>query len=924
MKNRKYSLLSRTLAASLVAAAVTACSGTDAPDVLLSKAESALQSKDLKAAEIHLKNLLQQQENNASARFMLAELYRQAHDLRGAEKEYRRARDAGYDRNKVTPALMEVMLRLGDLKSVVEESRNLPLADAESQARALTAVGWAYLRQGEPDRARKAFADATGASANHLPAQVGAAAVLARSDRPAARRAVDQILAGSADSVEALALKADLEIADLKLKEARELLRKVVERTPLEIEPRAKLVSLDLDLRDPDAAKADLEALRKIAPSAPITHYLRASYEVRQNNLPAARDAVQEALRLAPEYLPAVALAASVNLSLNSLEQAERNARLLIERSPDNVQGYRVLGATYLKMNAPDRALEAVRPLLARANDATLLSIAGEAALKMNDPSAAAGYFDRAAKLNPQDARSKTGLALSHLASGDASRGVSELEEAVKLDSGNLQADVALIMAHVRERKFDNALTAVDRMEKKAPKNPLPWTLRGAVLAAKNDLKGARSALSRALELDPTFFPAATSLANMDMRDGRPADARKRYEDLLAKDPKNSQAAVALAGLSARTGAPRDQVLGELKKARETNPDSVLPIIATGRYMIESNTPRDAIPMLQEAVNRNPQNTQLLDTLAMAFLRTDQRAQAIDSWEKILRVDPKAVIAHLKIGETHLLGKDPTAALQSYRKAAEIAPQAVEPQAGIAVSLSQLGRRDEAMKVAARLRANDQTKFAGTLLEGDLFANEQKWPEASDRYRAAFAQQKTLAVGFKAHRALRAAKRESDADNFLRDWLRAEPNNLPLRLYAGETELGRQRWKESFEHYAVVIEKEPKNALALNNAAWSLHQLKDPRAADYAKRSYDSAPKAPPIIDTYGMILAEKGDKKGVELLREAVKLAPNEGQYRLHLAEALVRTGDKNGARQEIDALLKATPDGPLAEKAKTIRASL
>ncbi|ODU67678.1 MAG: hypothetical protein ABT05_03420 [Lautropia sp. SCN 66-9] len=737
-------------------------------------------------------------------------------------------------------------------------------------------------------------------------------------------RAVDQILARQPDSVEALSLKADLELADGKLKEGRELLRKVTGASPFDIEALAKLVTIDLDLQDLDAAKTDHEALRKLAPGSPVTHYLRASLEARQNNLSVAREAVQEALRLAPDYLPAVALAAGLNLSLNSLEQAERHARTLIERSPNSPQGYRVLGATYLKMNAPDRALEAVRPVLNRDSDATLLAIAGEAALKMNDPSAAAGYFDRAAKLNPKDARTKTGLALSHLASGDASRGVSELEEAVQLDSGNMQADVALIMTHVRERKFDAALTAVDRMEKKAPKSPLPATLRGAVLSAKGDSKGARAALARALELDPAFFPAASSLASLDLRENRPNDARKHFEAVLAKDPKNSQAAVALATLSARSGASRDQVLAELKKAREANPDAVLPIIATGRYLIETNTPRDAIPMLQEASNRNPENTQVLDTLAMAFLRSDQRAQAIDAWEKILRIDPKAVVAQLKIGEAHLGARDGNAALQSFRKAAEIAPQAVEPQAGIAMALAQLNRKDEAMKVAAKLRSDEKGKLAGTVLEGDLLAADQKWNEASERYRSAFAMQKTLPVGFKADRSLRAAKRDADADTFLRDWVRAEPNNLPLRLYAGESELGRQRWKESFEHYAVVIEKEPKNALALNNAAWALHQLKDARAADYARRGYEAAPKAAPIIDTYGLILAENGDKKGIDLLREAVQIAPNEAQYRLHLAEALVRSGDKSGAKRELETLLKATPEGPMAEQAKALQGRL
>lgn len=915
----------RPLLASLIVVAFSACSGTEKPEALMAKAQASLAASDPKAAEIHLKNLLQEDENNAEARFLLASIAQKAGDLRSAEKEYRRARELGFDRNKVDPPLLETMYRLGEMKEIVEESRSLALSDPQAQAQALTTVGNAHIRLAQPAEARKAFADALAARADYVPAQVGAATVKAIDDRPGAHAAVDAILQRSPDSVEALTLKGDLELADRKLEAARTLYRKVAELSPGNPETLVRVVSVSLELHDLEGARKDYEALRKAAPGSPITLYLHAVIEAQANNTSAARDAVQEALRLAPEYMPAVTLAAGLNLSLGSLEQAERYARMVIERTPDNPLGYRVLGATYLRMNQPDRALEAVRPALnRRPDDPVVLSIAGEAALKLNDPNSAAAYFERASKVNPADARSRTGVALSHLASGDRARAISELEQAVELDSNNLQADVALVMAQVRDRQYDKALAAVARMEKKAPKNPMPSTLRGAVLSAKGDLKGARAAFEKALQIDPAFYPAAANLAAFDLRDKRPGDARQRYESILAKDPKNSQAAVALAALTASTGGSREQVLADLKKAREANADAVLPILATARYLIETNTPKDAIPMLQEAANRNPENTQILDVLANAFIRSDQRGQAISTWEKILRINPKAAAAQFRIGEAQMAGGDRDAALASFRKAAEIAPGTVEPQVGMALVLQQQGKKDEAMRIATQMQSDAKLKLAGIVLEGDLLAADSKFAQASERYRAAFTMQRSMQIGTKVHRALLAAKRETDADAFLRDWIRAEPANLPLRLYAGESETMRKRWKEAFDQYAVVLEKEPGNALALNNGAWALHQLKDARALDYARRAYEAVPKSASIADTYGVILSEGGDRKGIEMLRKAVELAPNNPQIRLHLAEALARADDKAGARTQLDELLKATPSGEIADAARALQAKL
>ncbi|KAA0233939.1 MAG: DEAD/DEAH box helicase, partial [Armatimonadetes bacterium] len=58
---------------------------------------------------------------------------------------------------------------------------------------------------------------------------------------------------------------------------------------------------------------------------------------------------------------------------------------------------------------------------------------------------------------------------------------------------------------------------------------------------------------------------------------------------------------------------------------------------------------------------------------------SDQRAQAISTWEKLLRINPKAGVAQFRIGETQLAGGDRDAALASFRKAAQISPDAAEP-----------------------------------------------------------------------------------------------------------------------------------------------------------------------------------------------------------------------------------------------------
>jgi putative PEP-CTERM system TPR-repeat lipoprotein len=923
----RRSLRLRLAVAAAATALVTlsACAGKDSPDALLDKARQSLASNEPRAAEIHLKNLLQQTDNS-EARFLLGKVYQDAGDLVSAEKEYRRALDNGYSRDQTLPRLMKVLLELGELQKVLDLSHDMRLEAAPAKAEALAMAGHALMRLGKTDEARRTFDDAVAADPANVTAQVGAATLLARTDRPGARALVDEVLRKQPDAVDALALRADLEIADRRIDDARATLRDVVKRSPRNADAHAKLVSLALEQQDFDAARKHQGDLAKLAPQSGATLYLKAVVEARTGNTAQARDAIIETLERSPNYLPALALAGGLHLQLGELEQAERRGRQLVDRAPNATAGYRVLGATYLRMNAPDRALEAVRrPLENGAKDSMLYAIAGEASLKQNDAEGAARYFEEAAKLDPEDARKLTGLALSRLASGDRQRAIEELETAVELESSTPQAEMALVMALTRDKKFDQALEQVERMEGKMGSNPLPPTLRGSVLAARGDIAGARSALEEALKRDPSYFAAANNLAVFDMREGKPEAARKRFEGVIAADPKQVQAHVALAQYVARTGARREEVLELLRKARAANPSAVLPVVATGRYMLETNTPGEAVPMLQQALNANPDSLQILDILASSLMASGQRTQAISTWERLLRLNPTNWRAVMRIGEAQRVEGQQQAALASYRKAADIAPNELEPKIAVAGTLHAMGRKDEARQLAKQLQSSKEHALAGVVLQGDIEAADQNWGPAIEAYRKAFKQQASMPVGAKLHRALRAAGREADADAMLAAWVKAEPKNLELRVMAGEWEIARKRWQAAYGHYEVILESQPKNVLALNNAAWALNELEDDRALDLARRAWEAAPKSASVLDTYGLILAERGDPKGIELLRQAVATAPDLAPIRLHLAEALVRAGDPTGARAEIETVLKSTPEGsPVADQAKALQAKL
>ncbi len=920
----KLSLLAVLVASSLT---LSACKKADTPESQIAEAKKALEARDLRNSEIHLRNLLQKNPDNAEGHYLLGKLYFSSGDFRGSEKEFRRAVELSFDRNLAVPPLLESLLQLGQQQAVLDDSQNMAVDQPAARAEVLNAQGRALLAIGKREQAAAKFTEAVAAKPDFVPAFVSQIQMtMINGDKPAAFVQVDDLIKKYPDSSDALGLKGDILLTEGKLSEAREFYAKVVKIKPNDAMTRAKYAAILIDLQDYPNAKLELTELTKLSATSPGTLHLKALYEFRNNNLTQAQEFIQAAMRVAPDYLPATSLAGNIFLASNQLERAERAGRTLVDRQPNALQGYRLLAATYLKMNQPERALQTVQPLIDKGvEDATLLAIAGEATLKSNDPSKAAQYFERSIKMDPKDAGKRTGLALSRLATGQKEQGFSELETAVGLDSQSFQADFALIMARMRDKQYDKALEAVATLEKKQPNTPVPHNLRGMILTAKNDLAGARASFEQAVKIEPSFFPAAANLASLDLRDNKPEDAKKRYDSVLAKDPKNYQAYIALARHAARYGGKKEDIIGYLQKGKANNPGAIPPVMALATYMIDNNNAKDAITVLQESLQQNLEKPELLDLLGMAFLKTNERAQALETYDRMLKQDPNSAALHYRMGELKLALRDEAGALGSFRRSAELQPKSLEPQIAMASVLLRQGKKVEARQIANTLQKELPNSPAGQILSGDLAMAEQNFAEASSAYKKALGVENSPQTAIKLFSSYQRAGNTAESEKLIASLAKDFGEDLGVRLFLGEQAISGKKWTDAIEHYKVALKRESNNGIALNNMAWALYQVKDPKALQVAELAYSAMPQSPSVMDTLGYIALQTGNvPKGLEMLRQASAMAPRAPDIRLHLAEALAKSNDKDNARREAESALKEAGNSPIAEQIKTFISTL
>jgi predicted Zn-dependent protease len=109
--------------------------------------------------------------------------------------------------------------------------------------------------------------------------------------------------------------------------------------------------------------------------------------------------------------------------------------------------------------------------------------------------------------------------------------------------------------------------------------------------------------------------------------------------------------------------------------------------------------------------------------------------------------------------------------------------------------------------------------------------------------------------------------------------------------------------------------------VVLNNLAWAYQQVKDKRALETAERAYKLNPDNAAVADTLGWILVEQGSAtRAVELLQKAVAAAPKAPTIRYHLAQAWLKAGKKDKARDELEGLLSAGAQFPEQNEASDL----
>jgi putative PEP-CTERM system TPR-repeat lipoprotein len=543
-------------------------------------------------------------------------------------------------------------------------------------------------------------------------------------------------------------------------------------------------------------------------------------------------------------------------------------------------------------------------------------NIAAEAYARLGDLDKSAELFGKVAEQAGPGSVADEKRAIARLAAGDKDAALADFERIAQARKGVSNADIAVILGHLRKDPA-KAITLIDALDRKVPKQPFLYNLKGLALLQKGEKDAAVAAFDEALKIQPSFLPAAANLFKLDIAEGKLEQGRQRFLSVLKADANHYQALLALAEVEQTTGKLKEAI-PLLKRATNAQPQQPEAWARLINLQMRRGEHEEALQAAQDFLAKNPNSFIATELMGKVQLAQGDANSAVATYARLTTDHPKSEQAHLLLAEAQLQSKRVADAERSLRRVLEINPDHRQGQLAWVGLMVKEKRGEEARRFAQALQKERPKSAAGWVLEADLHWAQARFADAAKALNTA------LAIAPRQDLAIRRFEAQSRADDTrnglagLRQFVDKHPSAIDARVYLAGILARSNDFAGAVQHYEPAAKVAGVNPMVLNNLAYALYKLNDPRAIGVGEEALRAVPDNPVILDTLGLILTRDGDsKRAVDLLERAVKKKPNQPEIRFHLAAALHRTGDNQRARSELRELLQKHKSFPEREQA-------
>jgi putative PEP-CTERM system TPR-repeat lipoprotein len=435
------------------------------------------------------------------------------------------------------------------------------------------------------------------------------------------------------------------------------------------------LIAAHLQRRQFDAALKAIAALEKKQPDNPLTHNLRGTALLGKRDIAGARKSFDQALALNAAYFPAAANQANLDLVEKKPEDARKRFEAVLVKDPKNVQALLALaemrakagGTTeevaaligkavtanptdpaprlrliglYLSKNETKSALTAAQEALAALPERPeILDAAGRAQQAAGDFNQALATYGKLVALKPDSPLPYLRMAEIEMAAKNKGAALQNLQKALKVKPDSLDAQRGIMMLELDAGRTKEALDVAREVQRQRPKEAIGYIFAGDAHASKKAWGDAAAAYRAGLkEVGSTEL--AAKLHSALLAGGNNAEADKFAETWLKEHAKDARFRLYLA----EQASARKDYAGAARHYRvllEAQPDNAAVLNNLAWVAGQLKDPK-AIDYAEKANKLAPDQPALMDTLAVLLVDKGDNTRAMELFKKALELAPQA------------------------------------------------------------------------------------------------------------------------------------------------------------------------------------------------------------------------------------------------------------------------------------------
>jgi cellulose synthase operon protein C len=359
------------------------------------------------------------------------------------------------------------------------------------------------------------------------------------------------------------------------------------------------------------------------------------------------------------------------------IQAARAEVENLVEQFPNEVGVLNLAGAFFAAQGEVERS----RALLGRAakidpKDVGTLVSRARVEVRAGDAKAGIGWLEQALKIDPKNVTARMLLADLALRSNDAAAATKTLEEARREDGQAIEPRLQLARLHFRERRpqqadevlkelltladnradvvnsvglveleagrYHEALARFRTATDIAPDDPSYWLNVARAQLALGHSAVAREALQKSISVRPNWVPAVSTLAMLDLSEGRNEAALARAAELRRALPRDPAALVFEGDLYTALKRYADAARA-FDAAAQLQPSAVAALKSYKARQL--GRLGDAVLPLESWLKVQPDDFGVRTVLAEAYRLSEQRSRAVDQYELIVNNGPLNVAA---------------------------------------------------------------------------------------------------------------------------------------------------------------------------------------------------------------------------------------------------------------------------------------